>query len=75
MEIAELCHYQQLAAMATVAKTAEKALRENRDKVNEVFGEREITKGQLAFENNCSIKDIKVVKEFYGKDIKNNNNN
>lgn len=35
---------QQLAAMATVAKTAEKALRENRDKVNEVFGEKGLRK-------------------------------
>ena len=32
--------------------------------LNEVFGEREITKEQLAFENNCSTKDIKIVKEL-----------
>ena len=32
--------------------------------LNEVFVEREITKEQLAFENNCSTKYIKIVKEL-----------
>ena len=34
------------------------------DALNEAFGEREVIKGQLAFENNCNVKDIKVVKEL-----------
>ena len=34
------------------------------DALNEGFGEREVVREQLAYENNCKIEDIEVVKEL-----------